>query len=65
MKIKKVVETPEGSFTFEGELGPEEHDFIIEAGIAFLVRQGIVPFKMATKAGDFASYVKPTEDSLQ
>lgn len=65
MKIKQVVKTEEGSFTFEGEIGQEEHDFLIEAGISFLVRQGIIPFKMATKAGDFASYVKPTEDTLQ
>lgn len=62
MKIKKVVETPEGTFTFEGELGQEEHDFIIEAGVTWLIRQGIIPFKMTKAPADMASYVKPEQE---
>ena len=46
MKITKTVETPEGEFTFEGELSEVEHDFIIEAGLNFLIQRGLVPFKM-------------------
>jgi len=65
VKIKKVIETPEGNYTFEGEIGPEEHDFLIEAGISFLVRNGIIPFKMQKTPGDLASYVKPTEETQQ
>ena len=62
MKIKKIIETPEGSFTFEGDLGPEEHAFIIEAGITWLIRQGIIPFKMNKAPGDMSSYVKPEQE---
>ena len=46
MKITKTVETPEGEFTFEGEISEVEHDFIIEAGLNFLIQRGLVPFKM-------------------
>ena len=62
MKIKQIIETPEGSFTFEGDLGPEEHAFIIEAGISWLIRQGIIPFKMNKVPGDMASYIKPEQE---
>lgn len=62
MKIKQVVETPEGSFTFEGDLGPEEHAFIIEAGISWLIRQGIIPFKMNKDIKDMGSYIKSEQE---
>lgn len=62
MKIKQVVETPEGNFTFEGEIGPAEHDFIIEAGITWLIRQGIIPFKMQKAPVDIASYIKQEQE---
>lgn len=65
MKIKKVVETPEGEFLFEGELSADEHDFIIEAGINFLVQQGIIPFKILSKNDNAASYVKPDMETTQ
>jgi hypothetical protein len=62
VKIKQIVELPEGNFTFEGDLGPEEHAFIIEAGITWLIRQGIIPFKMTKIPRDIASYVKPEQE---
>ena len=62
MKIKQIVETDEGNFTFEGDLGPAEHAFIVEAGITWLIRQGIIPFKMNNKVEDMARYVKPEQE---
>ena len=62
MKIKQIVEMPDGNFTFEGDIGPAEHAFIIEAGITWLIRQGIIPFKMNKTPGDMASYVKPEQE---
>lgn len=65
MKIKKTIETPEGDYTFEGELSEEEHSFILEAGINYLVKAGIMPFKIQNKKSDVASYIKPEEPTVQ
>ena len=62
MKIKQVIETPEGTFTFEGELNEVEHDLIVEAGVNYLLKEGVLPFRAATKAVDKVSY-SPQEGS--
>lgn len=64
MKIKKVIETPEGQFEFSGELNQVEHDLIIEAGINFLLQQGVIPFRGFQKEEDKVNYVAPTEGQL-
>lgn len=61
MKIKKVIETPEGEFTFEGNINEAELDLIVEAGVNFLLQQGVIPFKAFRKESDKASYVSPQE----
>lgn len=62
MKIKKTIELPEGAFTFEGEISDVEHDFIIEAGINFLIQQGVVPFKILRQPEDKGSFVTGSEE---
>jgi hypothetical protein len=46
MKITKTIETPGGSYTFDGEISEVEHDFILEAGLNFLLQRGMIPFQM-------------------
>lgn len=42
MKITKVVETQEGKVEFNGELSQEEMDLVVEAGLAILLRMGVL-----------------------
>lgn len=49
MKVKKSIETPDGSVTFEGELNSDEVDLILGVGLNFLLQQGAVPFKVLPK----------------
>lgn len=49
MKVNKSIETPEGTFVFEGELSVEEVDLIMGVGLNFLLQQGALPFRV-TKA---------------
>lgn len=63
MKIQKTIETPEGSFTFEGELSEVEHDFIIEAGLNFLIQKGMVPFKLVPEGE--TTFVPPSSGEKQ
>ena len=44
MKIKTVVEQPDGNYVFEAVLTPEQHSFLIEFAVRELVRAGLVPF---------------------
>ena len=44
MKIKTVVEQPDGTYVFEAVLTPEQHSFLIEFAVRELVRAGLVPF---------------------
>jgi hypothetical protein len=44
MKVKSIVESPEGNFEFSAELSPQQHAFLIEYAIRDLVRKGLIPF---------------------
>ena len=46
MKVRKTLETPEGSVTFEGDLTSEELDLVLGVGLNFLLQQGAIPFKV-------------------
>lgn len=46
MKITQVIETPEGVFSFNGEINQEEHDVLVEAGFKLLFGLGLLPFAM-------------------
>ena len=61
MKIRKIIETPEGEFEFSGEINDAEHELILEAGINFLLQQGVIPFKVFKKEKDKVAYVPPQE----
>jgi hypothetical protein len=63
VKIKQVIETPEGTFEFQGELNQAEYDLVIEAGVNFLLQQGVLPFKAFQKENDKVSYV-PNESEV-
>ena len=65
MKIKQVVETPEGKYVFQGELNQVEYDLVIEAGINFLLQQGVLPFKSFPKEEDKAMYISSTSETQQ
>lgn len=43
MNVSKVIETPEGTVKFEGELGPKELDLVLEIGLNYLLQQGALP----------------------
>lgn len=42
MKINKVIETEQGTVQFQGELSAEEFDIVVEAGLAILLRMGVL-----------------------
>lgn len=54
IKIKQVVELPDGGVTFQANLEGPELAFVIEVGINHLVQQGAIPFasKKSVKAVD-------------
>lgn len=43
MQIKKVIETPQGTATFEGELEADELDLVIKCGLNYLLQAGALP----------------------
>lgn len=46
MKVKKSLETPDGTVEFEGELNQDEVDLILSVGLNYLLQQGAIPFKI-------------------
>jgi hypothetical protein len=40
LKISKVLELPEGFVRFEGELSPEETDYVLGFGLNYLYHMG-------------------------
>ena len=46
IRIKKSLETPEGTVNFEGELSQEELDLVLSVGMNFLMQQGALPFRV-------------------
>ena len=47
MKIKTVVEQPDGNYVFQAELSPEQHAFLIEFAVRELIKAGLIPFANA------------------
>lgn len=50
LKIKKSIETPEGSVLFEGEINQDELDLILSVGLNFLLQQGAIPFRVSKQS---------------
>ena len=45
--VNKVLHTDQGTITFEGELTPQEVEFVIGVGLNHLLQMGALPFQMA------------------
>lgn len=41
MKVDKLIEMPDGSATFYGELTPNELQFVVEFGLNVLLQNGV------------------------
>jgi hypothetical protein len=46
LKVKKSLETPNGTVVFEGEITPDELDLILSVGLNYLLQQGAIPLKV-------------------
>jgi hypothetical protein len=44
VQVSKLLKTSEGTVKFEGELTEEEHEFVVNIGLATLMEQGAIPF---------------------
>lgn len=49
MKVKTVVETPDGNYEFSAVLTGEQHDFLVEYAIKDLIQKGLIPFVTPSK----------------
>ena len=61
--MKKTLETPDGSVTFEGELNAEELELILSVGLNFLLQQGAIPFKVLPEK-DQIKLVQPIGEGI-
>ena len=57
MKISTVIEQPDGNYTFQAELTPDQHAFLIEFAVRELIRAGLVPFASTATAAEKASLI--------
>lgn len=53
MFVKNLLQTSEGTVTFEGELTEEEAQFVLTVGLNILMEQGAVPFTQDDQEEDF------------
>lgn len=44
INVSKSIITEDGTVTFQGELSPEEHDFVLQVGLTYLYENGSLPF---------------------
>jgi hypothetical protein len=58
MHFKKVFKTPKGLYEFSGEFNEDELRFLVEVGVAFLLREGAIPIK-AVSDEELASMLEP------
>lgn len=47
MQVKNLVKSKDGTYLFDGELSEEEHEFVLNIGLASLLEQGAIPFMTA------------------
>lgn len=52
MLVNKSIETPEGTIKFEGELETEELNLVIQIGLNWLFKRGMLPFVIAGEDDD-------------
>ena len=63
MKISTIVEQADGNYTFQAELTPDQHAFLIEFAVRELIRAGLVPFASTATAVEKASLIPATAQS--
>jgi len=59
MKIRQGVETPEGSFVFQGEISGAELNFLVEIGINELAKRGALPYVAAASVASYDIHAIP------
>lgn len=64
MKVKSIVETPDGQFEFNAVLSPEQHNFLLQYAIGDLVRRGLIPFVSAETEEDLAKIAPVAQDQV-
>jgi hypothetical protein len=64
MHVNKVVETPQGTIKFEGELSEAEADLVIKVGLNVLLQAGVLPV-MGKEPSEEAAIIIDTGDTLQ
>ena len=61
MHFSKVFKTPEGRWEFNGTFNEEEIRFLVEVGVAYLLKEGAIPIK-ALAEEDIASMLEPSSE---
>ena len=63
MKVEQVIETPEGTINFNGELSQEEADLVVKAGLLTLLRRGA--FQMSQEGVEALQQAQKAEEAAQ
>lgn len=59
MEVNKALKTSNGTVVFQGELSPEEHDYVLTVGLNYLLEHGSLPF--TTVSGEEISRISPND----
>ena len=55
--IKAIAQTPEGVYMVDMELNSEQHQFILDAGLSFLLQMGALPLAQQEPGEDLPKKV--------
>jgi hypothetical protein len=61
VKISKVIETPQGTAKFEGEVSQEEFDYIVQTGLNALLVMGAIKTSVREIKDDVAPEGTPLQ----
>jgi hypothetical protein len=59
IKVNQAIQTEQGTVTFNGELSQEELDYVLSAGLNYLLQSGALPFQILDEE-DEANYLPGT-----
>ena len=57
MKIKTVIEMPDGNYEFTANLTADQHSFLLEYAIRDMMLKGLIPFASVGEDNDIGKYV--------
>lgn len=63
MKIKTLIETPDGNYEFTAELSQMQHQFLIEYAVRDLMMKGLLPFSTLEEQSDLAKIAPNTSET--